>query len=110
MPALTDTDFFEAMIVIVSRMEIYPIMEPEGWVVGFTATCKANQYSKFLYTTVPLSETTDKTAEDIAFMSWQQLKPEFLEWGSFAVAKGPLLGQAVDFSKKGDEEITPTSE
>jgi hypothetical protein len=89
--------FFDCCTLVVSRMEVYPAIDPEGWLVGFTATCDKNGYRKFAFGTVPLAAAGDKPAMEIAEMAWTQVAAEMLKWGAFASTKGPLVGQAVEF-------------
>jgi len=94
---LSPEAFFDACTLVVSRMELYPAVDPEGWLVGFTATCKSNGYRKFAFGTISISQAKDKAAKEIAEMAWVQVAAEMLKWGGFAASKGPLVGESVDF-------------
>ena len=96
-PRMPEPEFFDGFDLVLTRMDLFPHVEPENWVVGFTATCKSNQQSKYAFAVVPLEEAEGVAAMDIARMAWTHTKDEFLKWAVGAACRGCLLGQAVTF-------------
>jgi hypothetical protein len=119
---LSEHEFFELFELVISRMDKSgPPTSSSGtasmgngkWVVGFTATCKANTYSKFLYAVVDestqgevntgsvdapaVSDSVDQQSRYLVQSAWMQLKAEFLQWAAFACCKATLIGESLRF-------------
>jgi hypothetical protein len=95
--SLTEAQFFQQCQLVVTRMDLYPEIEHQGWVVGFTVTCRANQMSKYAYATLTLEEAGNGVSMDVARLAWDKLRPEMLAWGAIAQARSHMLGQVVEY-------------
>ena len=94
---LTSNEFFDAFKLVVTRMELFPAVEPQGWMVGFTATCINNNFCKFLFTNVSLEEAHDKSHMEVVRLAWDKVAPQMLRWARLAIGKSPLMGNQVVF-------------
>ena len=78
--------------ISISRFELYPAVEPRGYVVGFTA--QVNTTSRYFDAMVDLADAQGKTDEEIAGLAWTSLKDQYDMWYAEVSSKSPLLGSA----------------
>lgn len=74
----------------ITRFELYPSTEPQGYVVGFT--CDHHASSRYFDTLVSMADASGKTDEEIAALAWDVLKSQYDAWFCECRCKSPLIG------------------
>jgi hypothetical protein len=85
-------EFNRCFQVRVSRFELYPSDEsPSAWVVGFTATCIANNKTKYMDVQVPIQNGVKEEA--VLKTAWDSLSANFMTWGKDIKHKAAIINQ-----------------
>jgi hypothetical protein len=88
---------FESDVDIrVVRCNIYPIQDPQFYVVAFDVKCKTNNRSKYFETTVPMSLSNGKDDLDIVKLGWKNVKRGVNDWFDRLACKRSLIGATLN--------------
>jgi hypothetical protein len=81
--------FNENFLVIISRYELYPAIEPTNYVVGFTVTCNVNNMTYYIDTVV--DRNISKCEKEISKIAWNKVKDAIYDWANSVCHKCSLL-------------------
>jgi|694.fasta_scaffold138160_1 hypothetical protein len=90
---MSTTIWQEFSIKIVRFDTVFPLEQPDSYVVGFNVMHKTNGRSKYLDIRIPFTDTSGKTDEQVTQSAWTQLQPSFLPWAkSVNTMVAPIIG------------------
>ena len=93
---ISEQEFRECFEIIVSRYGKYPVESPTSMCVGFTVTCKPNQHTRYVDTTILFSELPQEyNQEDVIDAAWLKLKDNILTWAGECCEIPCVLHKAV---------------
>lgn len=85
-------DFKANFTVTIARYEVYPKEQPSCYCVGLILKHNEGKGEKYIDTQVPLTQTVDKTENEIVKLGFDNMQSVILDWATSIHNKPAIVG------------------